>query len=133
MTEIALMVRRMEERDVARAGEVIVAAFNDVFVRHGFPPPFPSPEVGVGLARGYLQLEPQGCFVAVEGGRVVGCGFLHLRGETAGIGPIAVDPGCQAQGIGREIMMAIIRAGRQCPSLRLVQDAFNVASFSLYS
>jgi GNAT superfamily N-acetyltransferase len=123
----------MEERDVTRAGEVIVAAFNDVFARHGFPQPFPSPEVGIGLARGYLRLEPQECFVAVEGGQIVGSGFLHLRGETAGIGPITVDPACQTKGVGKEIMMTVIRAGRHCPSLRLVQDAFNVASFSLYS
>ena len=53
------MIRRMEERDVTRAGGVIAAAFNGVFLRHGFPQPFPSPEVGIGLARGYLRLEPQ--------------------------------------------------------------------------
>src|SRR5215831_7099582 len=133
VAEITLMIRRMEDRDVTRAGEVIVAAFNDVYTRHGFPPPFPSPEAGVGMARGYLQLEPQECFVAVEGGQVVGSGFIHLRGETAGIGPITVDPGCQSKGVGKEIMMAVIRAGRHSASLRLVQDAFNVVSFPLYS
>ena len=109
------MIRRMEERDVVRAGEVIVAAFNDVFSRHGFPPPFPSTEVGIGLARGYLQLEPQECFVAEEGGKVVGSGFLHLRGSTAGIGPITVDPSFQSKGVGRELMMTVIRTGRNCP------------------
>ena len=133
MAEITLMIRRMEEQDISRAGEVIVAAFNDVFTRHGFPPPFPSPEAGTGLAQGYLRLEPQECFVAVEGGQVVGSGFIHLRGETAGIGPITVDPTCQSKGVGKEIMMAVIRAGRHCSSLRLVQDAFNVVSFPLYS
>jgi GNAT superfamily N-acetyltransferase len=133
VAEITLMIRRMEERDVTRAGEVIVAAFNDVFTRHGFPPPFPSPEAGIGLARGYLRLESQECFVAVEGGQVVGSGFIHLRGETAGIGPITVDPACQSKGVGKEIMMAVIRAGRHCASLRLVQDAFNMVSFPLYS
>jgi ribosomal protein S18 acetylase RimI-like enzyme len=127
------MIRRMEERDVVRAGEVIVAAFNEVFSRHGFPPPFPSTEIGVNLARGYLQLEPQECFVAEEGGKVVGSGFLHLRGATAGIGPITVDPACQSKGIGKELMMTVIRAGRHCPSLRLVQDTFNTVSFPLYS
>jgi ribosomal protein S18 acetylase RimI-like enzyme len=127
------MIRRMEERDVVRAGEVIVAAFNDVFARHGFPPPFPAPDVGVALARGYLQLEPQECFVAEEGGKVVGSGFLHIRGSTAGIGPITVDPACQSKGVGKELMMTVIRAGRRCLSLRLVQDAFNTVSFPLYS
>lgn len=128
-----VMIRRMEERDVVRAGEVIVAAFNDVFARHGFPPPFPSTAAGIGLARGYLQLEPQECFVAEEGGRVVGSGFLHLRGATAGIGPITVDPAFQSKGVGKELMMTVIRAGRNCPSLRLVQDTFNTVSFPLYS
>ena len=127
------MIRRMEERDVVCVGEVIVAAFNDVFSRHGFPPPFPSSEVGVSLARGYLHLEPQECFVAEEGGKVVGSGFLHLRGTTAGIGPITVDPSCQAKGVGKELMTTVIRTGRHCPSLRLVQDAFNTISFPLYS
>lgn len=127
------MIRRMEERDIVRAGEIIVAAFNTVFSRHGYAPPFPSDEVGIGLARGYLHLEPQECFVAEEGGKVVGSGFLHLRGTTAGIGPITVDPSCQSKGIGKELMMTVIRAGRHCPSLRLVQDAFNTVSFPLYS
>jgi len=131
--EHTLMIRRMEEHDTVRAGEVIVAAFNDVFSRHRYAPPFDSRESGIELARGYLQLEPQECFVAVENGQVVGSGFLHLRGETAGIGPITVDPTCQAKGVGREIMMTVIRAGRHCSSLRLVQDAFNTASFPLYS
>jgi ribosomal protein S18 acetylase RimI-like enzyme len=133
VAEITLMIRRMEERDVTRAGEVIVAAFNDIYTRHGFPQPFPSPEAGIGMARGYLQREPQECLVAVEAGQVVGSGFIHLRGETAGIGPITVDPTCQSNGVGKEIMMAVIRAGRHCASLRLVQDAFNMVSFPLYS
>jgi ribosomal protein S18 acetylase RimI-like enzyme len=127
------MIRRMEERDVVHAGEVIVAAFNDVFSRHGYLPPFPSNAVGIDLARGYLHLEPQECFVAEEGGKVVGSAFLHLRGTTAGIGPITVDPSCQSKGVGKELMMTVIRAGRHCPSLRLVQDSFNTVSFPLYS
>lgn len=127
------MIRRMEERDIGRVGEIIVAAFNDVFSRHGYPPPFPSVEVGISLARGYLHSEPQECFVAEEGGKVVGSGFLHLRGKTAGIGPITVDPTGQSKGVGKELMMTVIRTGRNCPSLRLVQDAFNVVSFPLYS
>ncbi|MBI3756395.1 MAG: GNAT family N-acetyltransferase [Deltaproteobacteria bacterium] len=127
------MIRRMEERDVVRVGEVIVAAFSDICTRHGFPPPFPASEAGVGIARGYLQLEPQECFVAEEGGKVVGSGFLHLRGTTAGIGPITVDPASQSKGVGKELMLTVLRTGRHCPSLRLVQDTFNTVSFPLYS
>jgi ribosomal protein S18 acetylase RimI-like enzyme len=127
------MIRRMEERDVGRVGEIIVTAFNELYARHGFPPAFPSVDVGVLLARSYLQLEPQECFVAEEGGKIVGSGFLHLRGKTAGIGPITVAPAAQSKGAGKELMMTVLRAGRHCPSLRLVQDTFNTTSFPLYS
>jgi GNAT superfamily N-acetyltransferase len=111
----------------------MVNAINDVFTRHGYHPPFPLREVGVGIARAYWQREPQESFVAVDTERVIGSGFLHLRGDTAGIGPITVDPASQAKGAGKELMMAVIRTGRRCPSLRLVQDAFNPTSFPLYS
>ena len=133
MTDRTLIIRRMEEKDIERAGEVMVSAFNDVFTRHGYQPPFPSRDVGIEIARAYWQREPQESFVAVDNGRVVGSGFLHLRGDTAGIGPITVDPASQAKGAGKELMMAVIRTGRRCPSLRLVQDAFNTTSFPLYS
>jgi predicted N-acetyltransferase YhbS len=133
VAERTLIIRRMEEKDIERAGEIIVAAFNDVFTRHGYQPPFPSREVGISIARGYWQREPQESFVAIENNAVIGSGFLHLRDDTAGIGPITVDPTSQARGAGKELMMAVIRTARRCPSLRLVQDAFNTTSFPLYS
>jgi predicted N-acetyltransferase YhbS len=133
VTKQTLIIRRMAEPDIERAGEVIVAAFNNVFTRHGYQPPFPSREVGIGIARAYWQREPKESFVAIDDSQVIGSGFLHLRGDTAGIGPITVDPTSQAKGVGRELMMAVIRTARRCPSLRLVQDAFNTASFPLYS
>mgnify|MGYP000429745325 CR=1 FL=1 len=130
---MTVTIRRMQEGDIPRVGEIMVTAFNDVFRRHGYPEPFPSPEAGTSLARGYLGLEPEQCFTACLNGQVVGSGFLHLRGNSAGIGPITVDPTCQTKGIGRAIMRAVIDAGSQCRSLRLVQDSFNVVSFPLYA
>ena len=128
-----MTIRSMQEGDIPRVGEIMVTAFNDVFRRHGYPEPFPSAEVGISLARGYLSLEPGQCFTASLYGQIVGSGFLHLRGSSAGIGPITVDPTCQRNGIGRAIMQAVIDAGSQCRSLRLVQDSFNVVSFPLYT
>ena len=130
---MTVAIRRMQEGDVPRVGEIMVTAFNDVFRRHGYPEPFPSAEVGISLAHGYLSLEPEQCFTCSLNGQIVGSGFLHLRGNSAGIGPITVDPTCQRKGIGRAIMEAVIYAGSQCRSLRLVQDSFNVVSFPLYT
>ena len=130
---MTVTIRHMQERDIPRVGAIMVTAFNDVFRRHGYPEPFPSPDVGTSLAQGYRRLEPNECFTALRDGQIIGSGFIHLRGDTAGIGPITVDPIAQAKGAGRALMQAVIKAGGACPSLRLVQDAFNVASFPLYS
>ena len=130
---MTVTIRHMLAEDIPRVGAVIVAAFNDVFRRHGYPEPFPSSAAGTSIAQGYARLEPNECFTALQAGQIVGSGFIHLRGDTAGIGPITVDPRAQARGAGRALMQAVIEAGGGCPSLRLVQDAFNVASFPLYS
>ena len=130
---MTVTIRYMLEEDIPRVGAVMVAAFNDLFRRHGYPAPFPSPAAGTSIAQGYARLEPNECFTALQDGQIVGSGFIHLRGDTAGIGPITIDPSAQAQGAGRALMQAVIEAGGACPSLRLVQDAFNVVSFPLYS
>lgn len=130
---MAVTIRHMLEGDIPRVGAVMVTAFNDVFRRHGYPEPFPSPEAGTSIAQGYARLEPNECFTALRDGQIVGSGFVHLRGATAGIGPITVDPIAQAKGAGRALMHAVIEAAGACPSLRLVQDSFNVVSFPLYS
>ena len=130
---MTVTIRHMLTEDIPRVGAVMVAAFNEVFRRHGYPEPFPSPAAGTSIAQGYARLEPNECFTALQDGQIVGSGFIHLRGDTAGIGPITVDPSAQAKGAGRALMQAVIEAGGACPSLRLVQDAFNVVSFPLYS
>ena len=131
---MTVTIRHMQAEDIPRVGG-----------RHGSPPstmssavtatpsPFPSPAAGTSIAQGYARLEPKECFTALQAGQIVGSGFLHLRGDTAGIGPITVDPGAQAQGAGRALMQTVIEAGGACPSFRLVQDAFNMVSFPLYS
>ncbi len=130
---MTVTIRHMLAEDIPRVGAVMVAAFNDVFRRHGYPEPFPSSAAGTSIAQGYARLEPNECFTALQDGQIVGSGFIHLRGDTAGIGPITIDPSAQARGAGRALMQAVIEAGGGCPSLRLVQDAFNVVSFPLYS
>ncbi len=65
---------------------------------------------------------------------MIGSGFLHLRGETAGAGPITIAPAAQGTGAGRALMEEICRRADAAGvrSLRLIQDAFNERSFALY-
>jgi GNAT superfamily N-acetyltransferase len=126
-------VRPIVLEDALVVGEIMASAFNEVFQRHGFAPPFPSVEAGKRLVALYaVYPEAQG-FVAERNGRIVGSGFLHVRGDRAGIGPVTVDASAQGSGAGRAIMYRLLEESRQCSSVRLTQDAFNNVSFSLYS
>jgi GNAT superfamily N-acetyltransferase len=71
--------------------------------------------------------------VAEAGGRVVGSNFLWEHDAIRAVGPITVDPQTQARGVGRRLMEAVIERGRDAAGVRLVQDAFNLASLSLYA
>jgi len=127
-------VRSMESADLPRVATIFRSAFNEMYRRRGFGPVVADQAVGAVIAETYRSLDPEHCLVVVLGDRVVGSGFLHDRGDTAGTGPITIDPAHQSSGCGRALMREICaradRAGVR--SLRLIQDAFNEASFCLY-
>jgi len=127
-------VRDMIPADVARVAEIFRDAFNDIYQRRGFGPVVTDAAVGAVIANAYRDLDPGGCVVVTVGGEVVGSGFLHVRGATAGAGPITIDPAHQGSGAGRALMEEICRRSdaARVGSLRLIQDAFNEVSFALY-
>ncbi len=130
---VSTTVRPLVLEDAPVVGQIIAVAFNEVFRRHGFASPFSSIEVGQRLAALYASYSESQGFVAETEGRIVGSGFLHVRGDRAGIGPVTVDPSAQGVGAGRAIMQRLLEESGHCSSVRLFQDAFNNASFSLYS
>jgi len=73
--------------------------------------------------------------VAEADGRLVGSNFLDERDTFAAVGPITVDPAYQGHGVGRRLMQEVIDRARErgAPGVRLVQDAFNRTSMSLYT
>jgi len=126
-------VRPARPEDAAACGRIIYEAFNGIANHHGFPPDFPSAEVGIQLAQQFIR-HPEIYGVVVErAGRIVGSNFLDERSVIRGVGPITVDPACQHSGIGRRLMEAVLERGRGAEGIRLVQDAFNVTSYSLYT
>lgn len=71
----------------------------------------PYAEAGVLLPRGLPELceNVRDFVVAEEGGRIVGCGALHLYGtHLAEIRSIAVLPGRKGQGVGRALVEALL-------------------------
>ncbi len=130
---LSVTLRPIKSDDVATCGRIIFEAFKGIAQRHNFPLDFPSVESATELA-GHFTHHPKFYGVVAEsGGKVVGSNFLDERNPIRGVGPITVDPGCQQGGVGRRLMEAVLERGRKASGIRLVQDAFNMASYSLYA
>jgi len=73
--------------------------------------------------------------VAEVDGRIVGSNFLDERSLIAGVGPVSVHPAVQNRGVGRALMLDVLRRAseQQAPGVRLVQAAYHNRSLSLYA
>jgi ribosomal protein S18 acetylase RimI-like enzyme len=130
---VAATIRPLEERDADRAGDVNFVAFHEVALRHGQPPIVTAPADARSYVRHLLAFDPLGGTVAEIDGEVVGMAWVHVRGPVATIGPVAVEPRVQGQGIGRRLVERCFElAGPRVPQVRLVQESYNAASLGLY-
>ncbi len=124
-------IRPVEASDRDACGRILYEAFTHVSESHGFRPDFPNREMALLMMDSLLELRWGAA--AVIDGRVVGSIFVEDGDCIAGIGPITVDPDIQETGVGRRLMQAGIEHGRDREGIRLVQDAFNAVSMSLYA
>ncbi len=121
--------------DAVVCGTICHKASTDLSDRHGFPPLFSRPEAAIGLVSEQLSHPAYYSVIAELDDRVVGSNFLDERSTIAAIGPITIDPAVQKGEIGRLLMRDVLeRAEKQhFPGVRLVQEAYNSASLSLYA
>jgi predicted N-acetyltransferase YhbS len=133
MSTPAVTLRRPTPKDTPDVGRIVYEAFKTFHERHNFAPDIPSVEMGTQFA-GMFMAHPKIYGVIAESeGRIVGSNFLDERDPIRGVGPITVDPKSQARGVGRKLMEAVVERGKAAAGVRLVQDAFNTASMSLYT
>ena len=130
---MAVHIRAATPSDAEACGRIIYAAFQDIAGRHGFSPDFPAAEVATQLARSFIAHPAIFGVVAEEDGRVVGSNFLAEGDAIRAVGPITVDPRRQGGGVGRRLMAAVLERGNGAAGIRLLQDAFNMRSLSLYA
>jgi ribosomal protein S18 acetylase RimI-like enzyme len=126
-------VRSATESDGEAAGQVIYEAFREFHLSHGFAPDFPNLATAVDLATALIADPATFGVVAIRGGTVVGANFLSEGDPIRGVGPIAVHPDHQGAGIGRMLMRAVIKRGKDARGIRLVQDSFNTGTIALYT
>lgn len=128
-----VQIRPASATDAETCGRIIYDAFKSVADRHNARPDFPVPEMAVQLAHAFIA-EPQIFGIVAEcDGRVVGSNFLWEYDAVRAVGPITVDPDVQSKRVGRKLMEAVIARGAGSEGIRLVQDAANAQSLSLYA
>ena len=130
---MAVTLRPIVTEDAEPCGRIIYEAFKGINEAHGFPRDFASIQSATGLAAAFIAHPAIYGVVAESAGRIVGSNFLDERDTVHAVGPITVDPAHQANGIGRALMKAVLERSQGARAVRLVQDAFNTRSLSLYT
>jgi predicted N-acetyltransferase YhbS len=132
-TAVELRPGRRDDAEVC--GRICYEAFSGIADTHGFPSDFASLQVGLDVASAMLAHPQIYAVVAEIDGRVVGCNFLDERSAIVGVGPVGVDPAVQNRGVGRALMLDVLRraADRRAAGVRLLQSAYHSRSLSLYA
>lgn len=126
-------LRQMTEHDVETCGRICYEAFRGIADTHNFPHDFQTADQAIQMM-GMLNSSPLIYSVVAEvDGEIAGSNHLSEMDDVRSVGPITVNPAIQAKGLGRLLMQDVIERGRGSRSIRLVQDAFNTASMSLYT
>ncbi|PJE11489.1 GNAT family N-acetyltransferase [Legionella sp.] len=130
---MTLIIRAATPEDIDACGEIIHKAFTTIATNHNFSPDFSELEVAKFVAKMNIEDPLTFSVVAEKNGRIIGSNFLDKCDGIYGVGPISVDVNTQNSGVGRQLMQAVLEEGRDARGIRLVQDAFNMASMSLYA
>jgi predicted N-acetyltransferase YhbS len=118
--------------DTEACAQILFDAFGGLHDHHRFTRDFPELEAATGFMGMWIPHPSVWGVVAEVDGRIVGSNFLDERGPIRGVGPITVDPEGQNAGVGRKLMVAVMKRGEEAPGIRLLQDAFHMRSLSLY-
>jgi predicted N-acetyltransferase YhbS len=128
-------IRPARPEDAAACGQICYDAFLGITMAHNFPPYLPSKDPFVGLLSMTFSHPGHYSVVAEADGRIVGSNCMDERSAIAGIGPITVDPATQNRGVGRALMLDVMKRAeeRKFAGVRLVQAAYHNRSLSLYT
>jgi GNAT superfamily N-acetyltransferase len=132
-TATGLIVREGTADDAEDCARIFYDAFESIATRHNLPVEVPSHEFAGFFMTDALAKPGVVGLVAERDGEVLGGAFVDERGPIVGIGPVAVDPDAQDEGIGRVLMEALLERGRGAAGVRLVQTAYHYRSLALYA
>jgi GNAT superfamily N-acetyltransferase len=126
-------VRAAVPEDAQPCGRIAFEAFKRIAEQGSFPLYHPTVDFACRFVEGRIRNPAFFGVVAEIDGETVGSNFIDERGPVRGVGPITVSPEAQGRGVGRLLMEAVLDHSRGARSIRLLQDAHNPISLSLYS
>ena len=131
---MTLRLRRADAADARVLGDICYRAFKSIAEAHGFPPDFPSADVGAAVVGGLIADPHVYDIVAEDDGVMVGSNFLAEQNPISGVGPITVDPALQNDGAGRAMMEAVMQRSQErgFAGIRLTQAGYHNRSLALY-
>ena len=135
MSRLSIELVPAEPQHASELGRISFEAFKELQDRACGTRDFPTVEIAQQVLGMLLQRDDFYSVSALDNGKLVGSNFLSLMDPVAGVGPVTVDPSYQGKGVGRTLMQDVIDYARRhnIEQVRLMQDAFNVASLSLYA
>jgi GNAT superfamily N-acetyltransferase len=129
---VPIVYRPACAHDLQSAGAFVVASINDLTQRHGFgsvaavrPPSF---------LQFSLRDDPDGLWVAEEGGEMRGFAFSWACGDLWFLAQLFVAPGRQGEGIGHNLLTHVLEHAQKsnAATRALITFAFNSVSQGLY-
>ncbi len=132
---MGLNLVRAKPEHVSELGRICYEAFKGIQEGRQSPLDWPNVDIARRVFSMLVKRKDFYSVVALLDGRPVGSNFLSLMDPVAGVGPITVDPPKQGKDIGRALMQVVLdyAVRNNIKRVRLLQDAFNVASLSLYA
>lgn len=130
-----IQIVRVDNAHVPELGRICFEAFGSLHDHHRVPRDFHDAELAHMVVEMLSNRDDFVGFAAIQNGKPVGSNFISLTDPVSGVGPITVDPTSQARGVGRALMQAVIdeARGRGVHNVRLMQEAVNTTSLSLYT
>jgi GNAT superfamily N-acetyltransferase len=127
-------VRLMREDDIDQAHELVVATFADLDRRLGAKYAGPQPQVAQSRIRfgRVLGTDPEGSWLGIRDGRVVGLASSILREGVWGLSMFVVAPGMQGTGIGRELLDRAVAYGNGARG-RIILASRDPRAIALYA
>jgi GNAT superfamily N-acetyltransferase len=132
----------MTDADVEDSARVQWAAFADLDRREGATTPELTDAILArqhGRFHHFLANDPDGSWVAVDDGAIIGCALALTRDSLWGLSLLVVDPASQSTGAGRALLDASLRTAAGCDRAVIVSTtdaramrAYATSGFALY-